>query len=117
MAGNDSFSSILNITIVWQCKDTDARVGAVAANVKFLIAKHAAELALMVNNASYQGDLLQLKHLIKEGAAVVRADYDGRTPLVRMSPFIPVDEFHSDVEAYAFRDFSNDHGFFEHLLW
>ncbi|CAM6127019.1 unnamed protein product [Calypogeia fissa] len=46
-----------------------------------LVAKQEAELALRVNNASYQGDLVQLKQLVIEGAIVVRADYDGRMPL------------------------------------
>ncbi|CAM6127017.1 unnamed protein product [Calypogeia fissa] len=71
----------LVINNLLESKDTDARVGQLAAEVTFLVAKQAAELGLMVNNASYQGDLDQLKHLVKEGAVVVRADYDGRTPL------------------------------------
>ncbi|CAM6097792.1 unnamed protein product [Calypogeia fissa] len=68
---------LINNLLEW--KDTDARIGQIAANVTFLVAKHAAELALMVNNASFQGDLPQLKHLVKQGAIVAKADYDGRT--------------------------------------
>ncbi|CAM6092005.1 unnamed protein product [Calypogeia fissa] len=71
----------LVINNLLESKDTDARVGQLAAEVTFLVAKQEAELALRVNNASYQGDLVQLKQLVKEGAVVVRADYDGRTPL------------------------------------
>ncbi|CAM6105245.1 unnamed protein product [Calypogeia fissa] len=70
---------LINNLLEW--KDTDARIGQIAADVTFLVAKHAAELALMVNNASFQGDLPQLKHLVKQGAIIAKADYDGRTAL------------------------------------
>lgn len=70
---------VINNLLEW--KDTDARIGQIAADVTFLVAKQAAELALMVNNASFQGDLPQLKHLVKQGAIVAKADYDGRTAL------------------------------------
>lgn len=41
-----------------------------------------AELALKVNNSAYNGDLSQLKSLIRAGADPNKKDYDGRSPLV-----------------------------------
>ncbi|BBN01136.1 uncharacterized protein MPTK1_2g04950 [Marchantia polymorpha subsp. ruderalis] len=70
---------LINNLLEW--KDTDARVGQLAAEITFLVAKQQAELALMVNNAAFQGDIAQLKQLVKAGAVTARADYDGRTPL------------------------------------
>ncbi|KAL2644033.1 hypothetical protein R1flu_011620 [Riccia fluitans] len=71
--------TLINNLLEW--KETDARFGQLATDITFLVAKQQAELALMVNNAAFQGDITQLKHLVKAGAVADRADYDGRTPL------------------------------------
>ncbi|KAL3697194.1 hypothetical protein R1sor_011270 [Riccia sorocarpa] len=86
----DSFTHVVQIyfndgrkviTNLLEWKETDARFGQMATDITFLVAKQQAELALMVNNAAFQGDVTQLKHLVKSGAAIDRADYDGRTAL------------------------------------
>ena len=46
------------------------------------IGKQEAELALKVNSAAFQGDLYQLKSLVRSGADPNKTDYDGRAPLV-----------------------------------
>ncbi|KAJ7960068.1 potassium channel SKOR [Quillaja saponaria] len=51
------------------------------SDITFHIAKQEAELALKVNSAAYQGDLYQLKGLIRAGADPNKTDYDGRSPL------------------------------------
>lgn len=56
------------------------------SDIAFHIGKHEAELALKVNSAAYHGDLHQLKSLIHAGADPNKKDYDGRSPLVWVSP-------------------------------
>ncbi|KAJ7964450.1 Potassium channel SKOR [Quillaja saponaria] len=51
------------------------------SDITFHIAKQEAELSLKVNSAAYQGDLYQLKGLIRAGADPNKTDYDGRSPL------------------------------------
>ncbi|KAL5129208.1 Potassium channel SKOR [Glycine soja] len=51
------------------------------SDITFHIGKQEAELALKVNNAAFNGDLYQLKGLIRAGADPNKTDYDGRSPL------------------------------------
>lgn len=57
------------------------RVKQLESDITYHIGKQEADLALKVNNASYYGDLYQLKSLIRSGGDPKRTDYDGRTPL------------------------------------
>ena len=57
------------------------------SDITFHIGKQEAELALKVNSAAFHGDLYQIKGLIRAGADPNKTDYDGRSPLVRNSPF------------------------------
>ncbi|KAI5063905.1 hypothetical protein GOP47_0020575 [Adiantum capillus-veneris] len=59
----------------------DTRLSPLETDISFLIAEQEVELSLKVNNAAYHGKTSHLKSLIKSGADVNRADYDGRTPL------------------------------------
>lgn len=51
------------------------------------IGKQEAELALKVNSAAFQGDIYQLKSLVRSGADPNKTDYDGRAPLVCFNLF------------------------------
>ncbi|XP_027331706.1 potassium channel SKOR-like [Abrus precatorius] len=51
------------------------------SDITFHIGKQEAELALKVNSAAVNGDLYQLKGLIRAGADPNKTDYDGRSPL------------------------------------
>lgn len=51
------------------------------------IGKQEAELALKVNSAAFQGDIYQLKRLVRSGADPNKTDYDGRAPLVCFNLF------------------------------
>lgn len=68
----------------FQGKDSNARVKQLESDITFHIGKQEAELALKVNSAAYNGDLYQLKGLIRTGADPNKTDYDGRSPLVRV---------------------------------
>ncbi|KAG4402630.1 hypothetical protein GLYMA_02G243400v4 [Glycine max] len=51
------------------------------SDITFHLGKQEAELALKVNSAAFNGDMYQLKGLIRAGADPNKADYDGRSPL------------------------------------
>nr|XP_043633868.1 potassium channel SKOR-like [Erigeron canadensis] len=59
----------------------DARVKHVVTDITVHIGMQEAELALRVNSSAYNGDLSQLKSLIRAGADLNKTDYDGRSPL------------------------------------
>lgn len=65
-----------------QGKGREPRIKQVETNIKCLIAKQEAELALGLNNAAYYGDMSRLQLLISAGADPNKTDYDGRTSLV-----------------------------------
>ena len=44
-----------------------------------------ADLALKVNSASFNGDMYQLRGLIRAGVDPNKEDYDGRSPLVMLA--------------------------------
>lgn len=84
-----SFTSILDIFFfdgrkilsnLLEGKESN-RVKQLESDITYHIGKQEADLALKVNNASYYGDLYQLKSLIRSGGDPKRTDYDGRTPL------------------------------------
>ncbi|XP_022869416.1 potassium channel SKOR-like [Olea europaea var. sylvestris] len=85
-----SFSNILDIyfhdgriilTNLLEGKESNLRVKQLESDITLHIGKQEAELALRVNSASYNGDLYQLKGLIRAGADPNKKDYDGRSPL------------------------------------
>ncbi|CAL5189896.1 unnamed protein product [Lathyrus oleraceus] len=51
------------------------------SDITFHIGKLESELALKVNRAAFDGDMYQLKSLIRAGADPKKTDYDGRAPL------------------------------------
>ena len=53
-----------------------------ASEIKAHIETQEAQLALRLNNAAYNGDLFQLKALIRAGADPNKKNFDGRSPLV-----------------------------------
>ncbi|KAF9625243.1 hypothetical protein IFM89_020829 [Coptis chinensis] len=57
------------------------RVKQIESDITYHIGKQEADLALKVNSASYNGDLYQLKSLIRSGGDPNKTDYDGRSPL------------------------------------
>ncbi|XP_042474517.1 potassium channel KOR1-like [Zingiber officinale] len=61
--------------------ESNGRIKHLESDITFHIGKQEAALALQVNSATYYGDLLQLKGLIKAGADPKNTDYDGRSPL------------------------------------
>ncbi|XP_042518767.1 potassium channel SKOR-like isoform X2 [Macadamia integrifolia] len=62
-------------------KESNLRIKQLESDITFYIGRQEAELALRVNNATYHGDLYQLKGLIHAGADPSKTDYDGRSPL------------------------------------
>ncbi|KAE8688796.1 Potassium channel GORK [Hibiscus syriacus] len=85
-----SFSNILEIYFydgrkilnnLLEGKESNLRVKQLESDISFHIGRQEAELALRVNCAAYNGDLYQLKSLIRAGADPNKTDYDGRSPL------------------------------------
>ncbi|KAE8656882.1 Potassium channel SKOR [Hibiscus syriacus] len=62
-------------------KESNLRVKQLESDIAFHIGRQEAELALRVNCAAYNGDLYQLKTLMRAGADPNKTDYDGRSPL------------------------------------
>ncbi|GMH30230.1 hypothetical protein Nepgr_032073 [Nepenthes gracilis] len=73
--GRKVFNNILEV------KDSKYHAKQVECDITFHIAKQEAELALRVINAAHNGDLYQLKSLLRGGADPKKTDYDGRSPL------------------------------------
>ncbi|CAK9171641.1 unnamed protein product [Ilex paraguariensis] len=69
------------ISIRAKGKESNLRIKHLESDVTFHIGKQEAELALRVNSAAYNGDLYQLKSLIRGGVDPNKKDYDGRSPL------------------------------------
>lgn len=65
------------------------------SDITFHIGKLESELALKVNRAAFDGDLYQLKGLIRAGADPNKTDYDGRSPLVRSLKLLKISFFQS----------------------
>lgn len=66
----------------WQGKESNERIKKLESDIMIHIGKQEAELALKVNSAAFQGDIYQLKSLVRSGADPNKTDYDGRAPLV-----------------------------------
>ncbi|KAK4776250.1 hypothetical protein SAY87_024211 [Trapa incisa] len=62
-------------------KESNIRLKQLESDITLHIGMQEAELALRVNSAAYNGDLYQLKSLIRAGADPNKTDYDGRTSL------------------------------------
>ncbi|KAL8161187.1 hypothetical protein V2J09_012676 [Rumex salicifolius] len=62
-------------------EEKDDQVKQMESDITYHIGKQEAELALKVNSAAYNGDIFQLKGLIRAGADPKKTDYDGRSPL------------------------------------
>ncbi|KAJ0233440.1 Cyclic nucleotide-binding domain-containing protein [Hirschfeldia incana] len=85
-----SFSNILDIYFhdgrrilnnLMEGKESNERLKRLESDIMIHIGKQEAELALKVNSAAFQGDIYQLKSLVRSGADPNKTDYDGRTPL------------------------------------
>ncbi|KAI4388908.1 hypothetical protein MLD38_001196 [Melastoma candidum] len=64
-----------------EMKASNIRIKQLESDITFHIGKQEAELALKVISAAHNGDLYQLKGLIRAGADPNKCDYDGRSPL------------------------------------
>ncbi|XP_023539592.1 potassium channel SKOR-like isoform X2 [Cucurbita pepo subsp. pepo] len=62
-------------------KDSNQQDQILESDIILYIQKRELELAIKVNCAAHDGDLNQLKRLIKAGADPNKTDYDGRSPL------------------------------------
>ncbi|KAF5769352.1 putative potassium channel, voltage-dependent, EAG/ELK/ERG, rmlC-like jelly roll [Helianthus annuus] len=62
-------------------KESDVRMRNMVTDITVHIGMQEAELALRVNSAAFNGDLSQIKSLIRSGADPNKKDYDGRSPL------------------------------------
>ncbi|KAL1225038.1 Potassium channel GORK [Cardamine amara subsp. amara] len=85
-----SFSNILEIYFhdgrnilnnLMEGNESNERIKKLESDVMVHIGKQEAELALKVNSAAFQGDIYQIKSLIRAGADPNKTDYDGRSPL------------------------------------
>nr|XP_043632103.1 potassium channel SKOR-like [Erigeron canadensis] len=85
-----SFSNILEIYFqdgrkilnnLLKGKENDVRMKHMVTDITVHIEMQEAELALRVNSSAHNGDLAQLKSLIRAGADPNKTDYDGRSPL------------------------------------
>lgn len=68
--------------VAWQDKKDDARMKHMVTDIALHIEMQESEIALRVNTSANNGDLSQLKSLIRSGADPNKTDYDGRSPLV-----------------------------------
>ncbi|KAL4577955.1 hypothetical protein LXL04_014070 [Taraxacum kok-saghyz] len=87
---HQSFSNILNIysrdkqkilNNLLEGKESDVRMKDMVTDIKTHIGFQEAQIALRVNNSVYNGDLWQLKTLIRAGADPNAKFFDGRSPL------------------------------------
>ncbi|KAK9062199.1 hypothetical protein SSX86_019385 [Deinandra increscens subsp. villosa] len=62
-------------------KERDARMKHLVTDLTTHIGMQEAELSLRLNSAAFNGDLSQIKSLIRSGADPNKKDYDGRSPL------------------------------------
>ncbi|CAN8232817.1 unnamed protein product [Cochlearia groenlandica] len=62
-------------------RESNERIKQLESDVMIHIGQQEAELALKLNSAASQGDIYQLKSLIRSGADPNITDYDGRSPL------------------------------------
>ncbi|KAK1410666.1 hypothetical protein QVD17_37204 [Tagetes erecta] len=62
-------------------KESDDRMKHMVTDITVHIGLKEAELALRLNSAAFNGDLSQIKSLIRSGADPNKKDYDGRSPL------------------------------------
>ncbi|KAI3798631.1 hypothetical protein L1987_33909 [Smallanthus sonchifolius] len=62
-------------------KESDVRMKHMVTDITVHIGMQEAELALRLNSAAFNGDLSQIKSLIRSGADPNKKDYDGRSPL------------------------------------
>lgn len=64
-----------------------SKFAAFSSEIRSLISQQEAELTMSTIYAASRGDVEHLKDLIKAGANPSKADYDGRSPLVRHNPW------------------------------
>ncbi|KAL8193974.1 hypothetical protein R6Q57_026216 [Mikania cordata] len=62
-------------------KESDVRMKHMVTDITVHIGMQEAEFVLRLNNAAFNGDLSQIKNLIRTGADLNKKDYDGRSPL------------------------------------
>lgn len=103
-----SFSNILEIYFhdgrkilnnLLEGKESDSRMKHLVTDITAHIGMQEAEFALRVNSSAYNGDLTQLKSLIRAGADPNKKDYDGRTPL-----HLAASKGHKDVTLFLIQE-------------
>ncbi|GAV60464.1 cNMP_binding domain-containing protein/Ion_trans domain-containing protein/DUF3354 domain-containing protein/Ank_2 domain-containing protein [Cephalotus follicularis] len=85
-------------------KESNLRVKQLESDITFHIDKQEAELALRVNSAAYNGDIHQLKSLIRAGADPNKIDYDGRSPLVCIMLHLAASSGYEDVTRFLIEE-------------
>jgi hypothetical protein len=71
------------------------------SDITFHIGKLESELSLKVNRAAYDGDMYQLKSLIRAGADPKKTDYDGRSPLVRSLKLVTMMSCYQSIYSFS----------------
>lgn len=67
-------------------KEENSKFASLSSEISSLIAQQEAELTMTTIYAASRGEIEHLRALIRAGANVSKADYDGRAPLVRPCP-------------------------------
>ncbi|GJT65453.1 potassium channel SKOR-like protein [Tanacetum coccineum] len=103
-----SFSNILNIYFhdkrkilnnLLEGKESDVHMKHMVSEIKAHIEIQEAHLALRLNNAAYNGDLTQLKSLIRAGADPNKKNFDGRSPL-----HLAASKGHEDITLFLIQE-------------
>ncbi|PWA51285.1 Ankyrin repeat-containing protein [Artemisia annua] len=103
-----SFSNILKIYFhdkrkilnnLLEGKESDVHMKHMVSEIKAHIEIQEAQLALMLNNAAYNGDLTQLKNLIRAGADPNKKNFDGRSPL-----HLAASKGHEDIALFLIQE-------------
>ncbi|PWA51284.1 potassium channel, voltage-dependent, EAG/ELK/ERG, Ankyrin repeat-containing domain protein [Artemisia annua] len=90
---------VLERALWWQGKESDVHMKHMVSEIKAHIEIQEAQLALRLNNAAYNGDLTQLKNLIRAGADPNKKNFDGRSPL-----HLAASKGHEDIALFLIQE-------------